>query len=130
MARLWPACPQDCALFYTLYTWQERELGGIDLPHALCSTEQVGANQLLDALKSLADAIHQTESVMESMRGEHDPLAAHIFVSRRHYRNMPDTKSGSRREIAARLSWQTACDLGFRGTLDEWERLMGATPKR
>ncbi|MEY2510605.1 MAG: hypothetical protein QOE26_1368 [Verrucomicrobiota bacterium] len=103
---------------------------GIDLFGGICSTEQVGANQLLDALKSLADAIRQTEAVLESMRAEHDPLAAHIFVSRRHYRNMPDTKSGSRREIAAHLSWQNACELGFRGTLGEWERLLGAAVKR
>ncbi len=25
--------------------------------------------------------------------------------------------------MAAHLSWQTACELGFRGKLDEWERL-------
>ena len=31
---------------------------------------------------------------------------------------------------SARLSWQQACDLGFRGDLGEWERLMGATPER
>ena len=41
-----------------------------------------------------------------------------------------DTKSGKRSEIAARLSWQTACDLGFCGTLTERERLMGAASKR
>ena len=64
------------------------------------------------------------------MRTESDPPAVHIFVSRRHYRNMPDTKSGKRSETAARLSWQTACDLGFRGSLGEWERLMGAASKR
>ena len=58
------------------------------------------------------------------MRAEHNPLAVHIFVSRRQYRNMPDTKSGRRSETAARLSWQTACSLGFRGTLGEWERLL------
>jgi len=33
-------------------------------------------------------------------------------------------------DSAALLSWQSACDLGFRGTLGEWERLMGATSKR
>lgn len=90
----------------------------------------MGANQLLDALKSLSNAIHQTEAVLESLRAEHDPLAAHIFVSRRHYRNMPDTKSGSRREVAAQLSWRTRCELGFRGILGEWERLMGGVSKR
>jgi hypothetical protein len=90
----------------------------------------VQANQLQTALNNLSRAIRETESILEAMRAEHDPLAVHIFVSRRQYRNVPDTKSGSRREIAARLSWQTACELGFHGTLGEWERLMGAVPKR
>jgi hypothetical protein len=41
-----------------------------------------------------------------------------------------DTKSGKRREINARLSFDIACELGFRGSLDEWERLMGAVARR
>jgi hypothetical protein len=90
----------------------------------------VQASQLQTALKNLSEAIRQTEAVLEGMRAEHDPLAVHIFTSRRHYRARGDTKSGKRREVTARLSWQTACELGFRGTLGEWERLMGATPKR
>jgi len=64
------------------------------------------------------------------MKNEHDLLASHIFVARRHYRNVKDTKSGKRREMTARLSFNTACELGFRGSLDEWERLMGAVPRR
>jgi len=28
--------------------------------------------------------------------------------------------------MSARLSWQIACELGFRGNLDEWERSMDA----
>jgi hypothetical protein len=56
------------------------------------------------------------------MKAEHDPLALHIFVSRRHYRNVTDTKSGKRREMMARLSFNTACELGFRGE----PRRMGA----
>ena len=64
------------------------------------------------------------------MRAEHDPFASHIFVSRRQYRNMPDTKSDKRSEMAARLSWSVACHLGFRGNLEEWERLMGAAASR
>jgi hypothetical protein len=45
------------------------------------------------------------------MRAEHDPLASHIFISRRHYRNAEDTKGGKRREVNARLSFNTACKL-------------------
>jgi hypothetical protein len=38
-------------------------------------------------------------------------------LSRRSYRNVSDTKSGKRREMTARLSFNTACELGFRGSL-------------
>jgi hypothetical protein len=38
-------------------------------------------------------------------------------------------KGGKRREINARLSFNTACELGFRGSFNEWERLMGAATK-
>ncbi len=43
---------------------------------------------------------------------------------------MNDTKSGKRREVTARLSYTVACELGFGGSLNDWERLMGAVPKR
>ena len=38
--------------------------------------------------------------------------------------------SGKRSQTVAQMSWQTACELGFRGSLGEWERLMGALSKR
>ncbi len=88
------------------------------------------ANRLQTALNNLSVALREAEAALEEMRAEADPLAVHIFVSRRRYRNTPDSKGGRRHETAARLSWQTACDLGFRGSLGEWERLMGAVPKR
>ena len=74
--------------------------------------------------------IRDVETELAAMKAEHDPLASHIFISRRHYRNAKDTKGGKRREMNARLSFNTACELGFRGSLDEWERLMGAATKR
>jgi hypothetical protein len=88
------------------------------------------SQQLHDALEKLTKAIREVEAVVETMRSEHDPLASHIFISRRHYRNAHDTKGGKRRETNARLSFNTACELGFRGNLAEWERLMGAATKR
>jgi len=78
----------------------------------------------------LTAAMRDVEAELAAMEAEHDPLASHIFVSRRHYRNANDTKGGKRREINARLSFNTACELCFRGSLDEWERLMGAETKR
>jgi hypothetical protein len=70
------------------------------------------------------------EFELGGMEAEHEPLASHIFISRRHYRNANDTKGGKRHEMNARLSFNTACELGFRGNLDEWERLMGAVVRR
>jgi septal ring factor EnvC (AmiA/AmiB activator) len=66
------------------------------------------AARLQDALERLSLAIRDVESELASMKAEHDPLASHIFVSRRHYRNINDTKSGRRREMAARISFNTA----------------------
>ena len=63
------------------------------------------------------------------MKADHDPLASHIFISRWRYRNASDTKSGKRREVAARLSYKEACAHGFRGNLDECVRLMGAVAR-
>jgi hypothetical protein len=86
--------------------------------------------RLQNALERLTAAIRDVEGELAAMEAEHDPLASHIFISRRHHRNANDTKGGKRREINARLSFNTACQLGFRGSLDEWERLMGAVPRR
>jgi hypothetical protein len=88
------------------------------------------AARLQAALERLTAAIRNVESELAAMKAAHDPLASHIFISRRHYRNANDTKSGKRRAINARLSFNTACELGFCGSLDEWERLMGAVAKR
>jgi len=88
------------------------------------------AARLQEALERLTAAIRDVESALAAMKAEHDPLASHIFVSRRRYRNVNDMKSGKRRDMNARLSFDTACELGFRGSLDDWERLMGAVAKR
>ena len=88
------------------------------------------AARIQDALERLTKAIRDVESELAAMKVEHDPLGSHIFVSRRHYRNASDTKSGKRRETNARLSFNTAWELGFRGSLDEWARLMGAVTRR
>jgi len=77
-------------------------------------------------LKRLTAAIRDVETELAAMKAEHDPLASHIFISRRYYRNANDTKSGKRREINARLSFNTACELGFRGSLER----MGAADRR
>ena len=88
------------------------------------------AVRLQESLERLTAAIRDVESKLAAMKTAHDPLASQIFVSRRHCRALNDTKSGKRREMNARLSFNTACELGFRGSLDEWERLMGAVARR
>ena len=87
-------------------------------------------NRLQNALNDLGTALHEAEAALEELRAESDPLAVHIFLSRRQHRHKHDTKSGKRSEVSTRLSWQMACTLGFRGSLGEWERLMGAVTKR
>ena len=88
------------------------------------------ANRLQSALGKLTAAIIDVEAELAAMKAEHDALASHIFISRRHYRQANDTKSGKRREVNARLSFSAACELGFRGSLDEWEKLLGAVPRQ
>jgi hypothetical protein len=53
------------------------------------------SRKLEDALKNLRTAIQDVEAVVEEMRSEKDPLAVHIFVSRRNYRNVHDTKAAN-----------------------------------
>jgi len=102
----------------------------LDLNSRYVRMNSMRAARLQDALERLTTAIRDVESELAAMKAEHDPLASHIFISRRHYRNANDTKSGKRREMTARLSFNTACELGFRGSLDEWERLLGAVARR
>ena len=99
--------------------------GNIDLEGEYVQLNGMRSRQLHDALEKLTKAIREVEAVLETMRAEHDPLASHIFVSRRQYRNIADTKGGKRREMNARLSFNTACELGFRGSLDEWRTVDG-----
>ena len=100
------------------------------LPYKYVHLNAVRSQQLREALENLTRAICEVEKVLETMRAEHDPLASHIFVSRRQYQTRSDTKSGKRGEVFSRLSWETACKLGFRGSLGEWQRLMGAVSQR
>jgi len=65
-------------------------------------------NQKHGALERLTAVIRDVESELAAIKAEHDPLASHIFVSRRHYRNVNDTRRGKRRDMTARLSFNTA----------------------
>jgi len=64
------------------------------------------AARLQDALERLTAAIRDVESDLAAMKAEHDPLASHIFISRRNYRNANDTKSGKRREMDRTAEFQ------------------------
>ena len=71
------------------------------------------AARLQDALERLSAAIRDVESELVAMKAEHSAGVAYLCL-RRHSRNVNDT----------------ACEVGFRGSLDEWERLMGAVVRR
>jgi hypothetical protein len=86
----------------------------------------MNAGRLVTALANLATAIREVDSLLAEMRAHQDPLALHIFVARRTYRNVRSTKSGKRHDAAAWMSWQRACELGFRGSAANWQRLLEA----
>jgi len=74
----------------------------------------VRPNRLQNALAMLGEAMREVNSAIEEMRAEHDPLAWHIFASRRLYRNVRDTKAtrgrkdfGQFRRSERRKSWGT-----------------------
>jgi hypothetical protein len=89
-------------------------------------------NRLQSALAKLAEAMREVDAALNELARERDPLASHIFVSRRDYRKTEDTtKSTRRHDMEARQSWLVAQhEFGFRGSLDEWERLLDAPMKR
>lgn len=82
--------------------------------------------QLAVALENLSKAMADMEKMIADMQSHRDPLASHIYSSRRAYRNLNGTKSGKGHAMSARISWQRACELGFNGTLADWERLIAA----
>ena len=93
-------------------------------------TNSMRPNRLQDALAALGEAIHEVNAAIDEMRREHDALASDIYVSCRDYHSSSNKKGGKRHERAARMTWKRACDLGFRGQLQERERLFGAAPRR
>ena len=80
--------------------------------------------RLHQALNDLSRAIDEAQAVVKAIRDERDPLASHIYLARRHYRNLRDTKGDKRHARAALLSWQQACELGYRGNLNQWLGLL------
>jgi hypothetical protein len=108
----------------------DQALDGLTFRKDYVQSNIMGVARLQRALERLTAAIRDVEMELVTMKAQHDPLASHIFISRRHYRNAHDTKGGKRGEVNARLSFNTACEPGFRGSLEEWERLMGAVPRR
>jgi hypothetical protein len=86
----------------------------------------VHADRLATALTNLSNAIVEVETLVSEMRSHRDPLASHIYGTRRTYRNLNDTKTGKRHAMLARTSWQRAYELGFPGNLADWERLIAA----
>lgn len=53
------------------------------------------ASQLQKALESLAKAIRDVDAALLEMRADPDPLALHIFLSRREYRHIDDPQQNT-----------------------------------
>lgn len=102
--------------------WATGLLAGL----ALYSGDHVTPDRLAVALANLSKAIIEVEALVADLKCHRDPLASHIYSARRSYRGISDTKSGKRHAMVARTSWQRACELGFRGNLADWERLIAA----
>ena len=80
----------------------------------------------------LSEQTREVESEIAALPANHDPLALHIFTSRRGaFQIANDRKSGKRREMAAaRVSYNRACELGFHMRLDEMGAANGKRPAR
>jgi hypothetical protein len=87
------------------------------------------ADRRSTALSLLSDAVREVEAALAEMREQRDPLGLHVYLSRRHYRQMSDTKGGKRHAQFARTSYDRATDLGFGGRFEEWLRLLQAVSR-
>ena len=79
------------------------------------------SRQLHDALEKLIKAIREWKPLskpcgMSTTRWRPTSSFHAANIGTQH-----DTKGGKRREMNAWPSFNTACELGFRGSLDEWE---------
>lgn len=74
-------------------------------------------------LRAMADAFG---AQVEAAKAQQDPFAAHYFASRQRFRRAidGDTKSGKRSERALVESYKQATDLGFKGSIRQWEGLL------
>ena len=75
------------------------------------------------SIRTLADRLTQK---VETAKSYADPFAAHYFVARKAYRVACDTtgKSGSRIERTVLSTYQMAINLGFKGSVRDWEGLL------
>ena len=85
-----------------------------------------GANRLQNALTALGEAMREVNGAIEEMRSEHDRWRR-TFSPRAAFTKKSDTKSGKRHHLSARLGWQQACDLGFRGDLESGNGFRGSS---
>jgi len=64
--------------------------------------------------------------LLQSILDERDPVAAHLYQSRKEYRRAFETagKSGKRIERCVIATFQTAQSFGYHGELRQWEHLL------
>jgi hypothetical protein len=72
--------------------------------------------------------LRQLESELAAIKAEDDPLASHVFVRGVNIGTSLIRKAETPRDERT-AEFQSACELGFRGSFDEWKRLMGAVAR-
>ncbi len=81
--------------------------------------------RLQNLIKTVFQASTDLQVELEQAREERDPMAVLIFQAQRSYRNSP-SRSERQRDGDVRRSYQSALQLGYRGTSREWRNLIVA----
>lgn len=79
-------------------------------------------SQLETELAAIEAAAANLRTSVDRAKSDSDPLAAHIYRSRREYRQAVarSSKSGKRIRDCHEATYTAACRLGFEGTAKEW----------
>src|SRR5688500_1685863 len=84
------------------------------------------ARELRALLAAASQSVEQLATQVDAARAQADPFASHYFAARRSYRLACETatKSGKAIERALHSSYLKAMDLGFKGSIRDWEGLL------
>jgi hypothetical protein len=84
------------------------------------------ARDLRELLTTANARVNSLTTQLEAARAEPDPFASHYFAARKTYRHACATanKGGAKIERALLSTYKTATDLGFKGSIRDWETLL------